>query len=72
MGNSTFDNGHLDEIFLGILYALGNSSGDFTSLTKTNTDDTLTITNYYDSSESEGATALGDFDYAIDSNESIL
>ena len=65
-------NGNLNQILLSCLNALGNSSCNFTCLTKTVTNDTLTITNYYNSSESESTATLGNLDNTIDSNQSIL
>ena len=70
--NSTFDDGHLHKVLLGSFNTLSNSGSNFASLTKTVTDNTLTITNYYDSSESESATTLSNLGYTIDSNESIF
>lgn len=72
VGNGTLDNGDLDEVLLCGFSTLGDGSGDFTGLTKTITDRTLTVTNDYDGSEGEGAATLGHFGYTIDSNESIL
>lgn len=72
VGNSTFEYGNLNQIFLSCLYTFSNSGGNFASLTKAITDDTVTITYYYDSSESECTTTLGYFDNTIDSNQSIL
>ena len=69
---STLNDGHLDKVLLGSFNTLSNSGSNFASLTKTVTDNTLTITNYYDSSESESATTLSNLRYTIDSNESIF
>ena len=72
MGNGTLDDGHLDEVFLGSFYTLGDSSLNFSGLAKSVTDDALTITDHNDGCESEGATTLGYLGHTIDSNESVL
>ncbi len=72
MGDSTLQNGDLDQILLSCLYALSDGGGNFASLAQAVTDDTLAVTYHNDCGESERAATLGYFDNTIDSNESIL
>ena len=46
--------------------------GVVASLAQAVTNDTLTVTNHYNSSESESTATLGNLDNTIDSNQSIL
>ncbi len=72
MRYSTFQNGDLYQVLLGCFYAFGNGGSYFAGFAETATNDTLTITHYNNGSEREGASTLGNFHYAIDSNQSIL
>ena len=72
MGDRTLHNRNLYKVFLGSLHTLGDGGLNFSSLAKTVTDDTLTITDHNDGCESEGATTLGYLGHTIDSNESVL
>ena len=69
---STFDNRHLHQVFLGSFYAFGDGGSNFASLTQTVTDNALAVTDNNDCCKSESTTTLGDLNYSIDSNESIL
>lgn len=72
MGNCTLENGNLDQILLCCLNTLGNGGSNLASLAQAVTNDTLTVTNHYNSSESESTATLGNLDNTIDSNQSIL
>ncbi len=72
VGHCTLEHGNLNQILLSGFYALGNSGSNFAGLTKTATDNTLTVTDYNDCSKSEGTTTFGYFNNAIDSNQSIF
>ncbi len=70
--NRTLDNGNLDQILLGSFHALGDSSSNLASLSKTATDYAFTVTNYDNSCKSESTATFSYFNYTIDSNESIF
>ena len=65
-------NGHLDEILLGCLYALGDSCLNFIGFAETPAYDAIFVTNNYDGCESEGATTLGNLGDAVDGNETVV
>ena len=72
MRKSALMNGDLDEVLFCGLYALGDCGAYFIGLAETPAYDAVFVTDNDDCSESEGATALGYFGYAVDGNEAIL
>ena len=72
MGNSALEDGNTYQVLLGSLNALSDGCSYFTCLTKAVTDDTITITYYYDSSECESTATLGYLRNAVDCDESVL
>ena len=69
---STVDHRNFNKVLLSGFNTFGNCSGNFASLTKAIANGSLSITNYYDSSECKGTSTLRNFNYTIDSNQSIL
>ena len=72
MRNRRVNNRNLDEILLSILNTLLDSRSYFICLTKAVTYNTFLISNYYDSSETEVATTLGDFGYPLNGDKSVF
>jgi len=70
--DSTLENRHLDEVLLGSLGSFLHSSGNLTCFTQTVTYNSVFISNNYDSCESEGTSTLGNFRYAVDSDQTLL
>ena len=72
MRHSTIQNGNFHQILLGCFHAFGNGCCYFSSLTKSPTNDTITITNYNNGSESKRSTTLSYLGNTIDSNQSVF
>ena len=72
MGDSTLKHRNFYQILLCSLYAFSYSSSNFTGLSKTVTNDSITITDNNYSCKSESAATLSYLNYSIDSNQSIL
>ena len=72
MGYSALEHGNFYQVLLSGLSALGNSSGDFTSLTKTIADDAVTVTYNDHGSKRKGTTTFSHFRYTVDLNEAIF
>ena len=72
MRNCTLEYRNLNQVLLSSLSTLSNSSCNLTCLTKTVTDNTVTVTYNDDSSECESTTTLGNLSYTVDCNQAIL
>ena len=70
--DSTLENRHLNEVLLCSLGSFLHSSSDLTCFTQTVTYNTIFISNNYDSCESESTSTLGNFRYAVDSDQTLL
>ena len=72
VGDSTLQDGNLDEVLLGIIDTLLDGSLDFLGLAKTVSNDTILISNNNDSREAESSTTLGNLGYATDCDKTIV
>lgn len=69
---SSVDDGNADEVLLSGLSAFGDGGGYFASLAETHADDAFAVAYDDDGCEAEGASALGNLGYSVDSDEAIL
>ena len=72
VGDSTLEHGNLNEVFLSSLGSFLHSSGNLSCLTQSVSYNTILISNNYDSCESECTSTLGNFGYAVDSDQTLL
>ena len=72
MGDGGVDHGDLHQVLLSVLYAFGDSGGNFVGLAQSVTDHTVLIADYDDGSEAEVTTTLGNLGYAVDGHQSVL
>ncbi len=72
MRHSTFQHRYLDKILLCSLCALGYRSGNLTCLTKTITDNAITVTYHNYGREGESTSTLGNLRHAVDGNQTIF
>ena len=72
VGYSTVDHRNFYKVLLSGFNTFGNCSSNFTCLTKAVAYCTFSITYYYDSSKCKGTSTLRNFNYTIDSNQSIF
>ena len=66
------DHGDLHQVLLSVLYALGDSGGNFVGFAQSVTNHTVLIAHYDDGSEAEVTTTLGDLGHTVDGYKSVL
>ncbi len=72
MGHSTFQDWNLNKVFLSGFNTFGNSSRNFSCLSKAPTDYAVAVTDNYDCGERESTATLCHLGDTVNSNQSVL